>query len=407
MAERVPIPWGWVGFFTALVVLTLLAALGLLRMMQQTAEQEGELDSTPVWRVMVHGEVHLLDEAAMQEFLGKLETGTSVRFQQLRTETDRFIEQEVERAFRPVYAAIPAYIDWYYSLPGEYLRLGHALGGDVADYMADKLKELLFRQSGAEGRLEALPQRLQQGVSDRLRRAGEAIVVDAAREMEAGGGRTVAEMRWELAGELPVDQLAEEALMPTGELARRQLVSLGTGLGAGALVAKGGGVLLVKKAVAGVAGSSGFKAAAALLGKVAAKSALKGGSALAGAGGGALLCAPGGPLALVCGALAGAATWLATDAALLELEEWLHREAFEREMAQAVRAEQRALERALKRLYDSWLKGRMEAFLQSVARKRVEPAPYRPLQELQRKRLNDDGAGAAPAAAPGPPSAPR
>ncbi len=384
-SERASLPWGWIGFFLVLVLLVLAATLAVLKGAQQLMENEGDVRHRLVWRVIVHGELHLLKEAEFQAFRRRLERFADQRLSALIDESDAAIDREVERAFEPVYAAIPAYADWYYSLSGEYLRYAHALGGDLSVYLTRRLEGALFQQSGADKLLEALPERLQADAARRLRRAGEGLLADAAAELGDRGEppQEGGEIRWELSGEIPLDDLASAELKPSRGVMERQLVSLGAGLGTGVLVAKGGASLLVKKMVAGIAGSKGFQLAASVLGKLAAKSAAKGGGALAGIGAGTTLCAPGGAVALICGAGAGIATWVAVDMAALQLDEQLHRDQFEASLRQAVAREEAALKRSLQRVHASWFKSRLDAFSRRVAEGRRAKKGYRPIDTLR------------------------
>ena len=382
MPDRNAIPWGWIGFFTMLAILALLSALGLMRMTKQTIEEQPAVSATPVWQVIVNGRTHLLTEEEFRVFQANLRKSGATHLIQLQKEMDRRIEEAVQHAFEPVYAAIPAYADWYYSLVGEYLRIGHALSGNAAQYMTTELKNLLFDQSGAQARLDGLYKKLQQTASEALQRTGQAVLAEVAEVLPAKKAATETDPGWTLSGELHLDQLVKETLTPDSELARRQLLSLGSAAGAGALVAKGGASLLIKNMVAKVAGSSGFKAAATLLAKTAAKSVAKEAGVLAGAGTGALACSPGGPVALICGAFAGLVTWVGTDALLVSVDELLHRDDLEKEIANAVHKEQQSLENSIKRLYASWLEQRLDDFLHQVAPQDQQPGTYRPLHEL-------------------------
>jgi len=94
-----------------------------------------------------------------------------------------------------------------------------------------------------------------------------------------------------------------------------------------------------------VAAKNSFKAAAALAGKVTAK---KGGSILLSATAATAVCAPGGPLAVLCGIAAGAVTWLAIDKALVEIDESLFRDEMRAELLAALGEQRKALADALK-----------------------------------------------------------
>ena len=108
-------------------------------------------------------------------------------------------------------------------------------------------------------------------------------------------------------------------------------------------ISAGGGVLaglatplLVRTAAAAmaarVARQQGFRAAAELAGKVAARRA--GTITLTAAA--AAACAPGGPLAIVCGAGAALVTWLATDKLLIEIDEFRFRDQMRAEIVEAM-----------------------------------------------------------------------
>jgi len=379
---RARIPWGWVGFFGVLVLLALLSVAALLKGSRELAETRTPVAGEAAWRVIVHGEVYLLNEQEFRRFRKRLGKSVDHRLARLLQGSDALIDRKIEAVFAPVYAAIPRYADWYYSLTGEYLRYAHALGSGVVRYMEEKLKEILFDETGVEQALAELPRQLQPDMMRMVSRAGQGVLTDLSAELEPDGKRKEQEGSWELAGELPMDTLVSEELMPSVGLAGRQLFSLGVGAGARALVAKGGGALLVKKMMATVAGGKSFQLAAGMAGKLAAKSAVKGGGTLAGAGTGALICSPGGPLALLCVAAAGIATWLAVDLVVLEVDEQLNREELEAEIRLAIQTEEQALKESLKRLHASWLKERMNRFRQRATGKDGTLPGYRPIDEL-------------------------
>jgi hypothetical protein len=107
------------------------------------------------------------------------------------------------------------------------------------------------------------------------------------------------------------------------------------------VLAKQAGAEVTAKLVA----TKGFQAAAGLAGKVAAK---KGGSILLSAAGAATLCAPGGPAAALCGIVAGAATWLAVDKTLVEIDEARLRDQMRTDILHALEEQSPILAAALK-----------------------------------------------------------
>jgi hypothetical protein len=99
---------------------------------------------------------------------------------------------------------------------------------------------------------------------------------------------------------------------------------------------------LAKKTAAAVAGKlaakKSFQTGAALTSKTLAK---KGTSSLLSTGVGTALCAPSGPVAILCGVTAGLVTWLTVDKALVELDEAMNREDMRADLLEVL-AEQRA-----------------------------------------------------------------
>ena len=96
-----------------------------------------------------------------------------------------------------------------------------------------------------------------------------------------------------------------------------------SGVGAGIVTSK----VLASKTTAAVVGKvaakKSFQTGAALATKTLAK---KGSSTLLSAGAGAAICAPTGPVAILCGVTAGLVTWFTVDKVLVELDEVLNRE---------------------------------------------------------------------------------
>ena len=117
------------------------------------------------------------------------------------------------------------------------------------------------------------------------------------------------------------------------------------GVGTGIVVSKA----LAKKTAATVAGKlaakKSFQTGAALASKTLAK---KGASSLLSAGIGTALCAPSGPVAILCGVTAGLVTWLSVDKALVELDEALNREDMRADLLEVLAEQKTALGEQLK-----------------------------------------------------------
>jgi hypothetical protein len=226
-------------------------------------------------------------------------------------DADARIENSLETFFGRAEQGVDAYLDWYFTVVGEYQRLGAVAAGDFGALMAEQLDRHLFRDTGFEAWLadttaaldadaEARTGELARGLGGQLRAAADAN--DCTVELLDGPGLAAA------LGD-PLD---------LGRDATRAGASAAAGASAGALTVK-----LLSKQVAGavaakLAAKESLQAAAAVAGKAAAK---KGGSSLASALGAAALCAPSGPWAVLCGIGAGAATWLAVDKVMVEVDE--------------------------------------------------------------------------------------
>ena len=206
----------------------------------------------------------------------------------------------LDDVYRPVYAAIPAYADFHYSVYGEYSELGAAVLGQVG---------------------EQIEKRLFAGFEQRLQRAG--VQIDE---------QFVAAYRDALDAQVRELIPPEQARRPLGDLTRvaidDALSRARITLPIGTIAAVGVGSGALKALTLAIAKKIGAKIAA----KAALKGAAKGTGVLAGAGAGALACSWSGPGAAACGAVGGAAAWLAADHVIIKLDEYFNRDEFEDEL---------------------------------------------------------------------------
>lgn len=236
-----------------------------------------------------------------------------------------------EAAFDAMEGNVDLYLDWYYSLGAEYMRIGHLLAGDLEDYMARR-----FAGTLAQG----------DAFAD-VERALAASLVNSA-EANALYARLSDNILEQNRVALPERQVIvvrqldlREVLTPPehAELfgVQSRLLASGGGAMAGVL-----GGAIAGKLVAKVVTKSSFKLATQAAAKLVASKAA--GTTL-GAGAGA---ATGGAIgsvvpgfgtaigALVGGMLGGLAVGIGIDKALIEFEEAVGREAFRAELLQAL-----------------------------------------------------------------------
>ncbi len=243
---------------------------------------------------------------------------------------DRF-RREVDAAFERLEdEAVGEYLDWYYSLPAEYGRIGMMLQGRLQDYLTEKARET-FRQEKWYRGVEAAFERML-SVDEEARTAYERTVRDILDRNRVDPEDAAFDVTLTAALKDVVQPSLHQDVIP----AAHRLATAGVAGGAGSAAAGGITFIIVQKVTAKVLGKQVLKLAAkaplkAAAGKLA--GAVAGGAAI-----GSLLPGAGTVVgALVGGALVGASLGVAVDGALLELEEALSRDDFERELVAAIR----------------------------------------------------------------------
>jgi hypothetical protein len=224
-------------------------------------------------------------------------------------ETEQRIAREVDLLFAPIEAKVDDYLDWYFTVIGEYERLAALIAGNFPQLMAEQLETHLFQATDFQTHLARIDQAL---VTETLSQLS-----DVSHEMK---DHLSAQARANpcVRGALDMDQLGQlnRDLWRSGGA-----VVAGTATGVAAVVLS---QKVVATVVTKVAAKKSVQAAAAMAAKVAAK---KGAGVLAASVGGLAACSPGGPVAIVCGIAAGGVTWLVIDKVAIEVDEAFSREA--------------------------------------------------------------------------------
>jgi hypothetical protein len=265
--------------------------------------------------------------------------GTSLLLEQARqvvlTENGVAMEgmrEELDYAFSLVEQNVDLYLDWYYSLGGEYTRIAHLLAGNLEQYMSDRLLRTLQQGdvfAGVQGRLQT--------ALDANEMAAEQFLIEARRILAAnsvdpGDYRVEPLLQVELAGILdaPVHQ---DLISLQSRILAGSSGSAVAGVMTGAVAAKLGSRMVAK---------GSFKLAAKALGKlVASKTAGTslgaGAGAAAGAAAGSVVPGIGTAIGAVIGGIAGGlAVGIGIDKALIEFEEAVSRDAFRMELLAAI-----------------------------------------------------------------------
>lgn len=220
------------------------------------------------------------------------------------------IDPALEDAFEPVYAGIPRYLDFHYSLKGEWLELSASVLGQ----MESQLDRQLF--TGLESRIGTISQGLQTDF-DRLWLAS---VEASLAEKPAVKG--------------PFAELARQSVEDArNRIETTAVVFGGLGVGAAALA-------VVPRVVASKLGQK-------IAGKVAVKTGARWATVVSGAGAGGVLCSWAGPAAAACAVAGGIVSWVGVDLAMIKLDEHVSRDEFQQELRALVDEQKAAIRTVL------------------------------------------------------------
>lgn len=383
MIERSPVSGRrfWLGFFTVILLLALAAGFALMKGGRQLARQqlpEAPQQMQKLLYLVVNGQHYVVPESNRLALSLALQDTLGAAGEEERLQLEARIDAAVDATFAPVHDRVGDFADWFYSLTGEYMRYAHAIGGDMGIFLRQKLEETVFVPAALGSNLDNMFAALNGDLADSMRQSGRRLIADLELLIKAharplGAGEPL------IGDTLDMDALLADSLGITGKDINRQLLSALAATGTGVALAKGMGALLAKKTLAKVAATKSFNVAAGLLGKLLAKSSIKGGGVLAGAGTGAAICSPTGPGALVCGAIGGLIAWVAIDKAVIELDEALNRDEFEADIHAAIDAQQMQLKRQLLDVYGGLLMRQLEPLKQSGQDLGTPPGKLRPV----------------------------
>ena len=238
------------------------------------------------------------------------------------------LAQRLDAIFSEAEPGVDRYLDWYFSVLGEYQRLGKLVQGELDQMMAAALERHLF----GEGMF-----------GERLASVGDASLREAASEISAAATRMGATVVTRVRADpcrLGDVNLAPIAGMPR-DVVRVSSSAAGGALGAIAVRT------LAKEAVAATAARAASRQAYSTGSKLLGRTVAKRGGTLALSGSAAGLCAPGGLLALVCGAGVFVASWLGLDKAFIAIDEYRFRDAMRAEILASMKETRQSVEASL------------------------------------------------------------
>lgn len=222
------------------------------------------------------------------------------------------LEGQVDRAFDQLAGNVDSYLDWYYSLKGEYTRIAKLMTGEIETYMERTLAEKLKEEEAFKPIAVALD------AAFAMRQTAATEYQQSVKEILDKGRMSVPESSVKAIANIGLDGILT---LPS----HADEVTLRSRLASGAVATGVGGAVAAKIASKGM-----FKAAAKALSKVAVSKAT--GTAVgAGVGMAAGSFIPGAGT-IIGGVIGGVLAGLFVDKALLKLEEAISREGFKNEI---------------------------------------------------------------------------
>jgi hypothetical protein len=302
-------------------------AVAEIRNSQQTVIQTVEMIGDDYYKPGTAEQIEL----AYLESLGKLEAS----LEQLREATDTGFTQMIDN--------VDDYLDWYYSLPGEYERIVALATGVLENWMAEKLQNYLMQGNvfgPVQLSIESVLQNNQQLRTEHLQKVERILAENRVERMDDSQLEIVRHASLSALKEPPTHSVIVN-------LENRMLISGGIGT-AGAITGAIAGKITAK-----VAGKGIIKLGAQALIKVTAGKAVSAlGGAAAGAAAGMALGSfiPGIGTAIgaaIGGIIGGITIGLTVEKLLLMLEEAFSRDEFKRQILDAIEEERIEFERFL------------------------------------------------------------
>ncbi len=273
-----------------------------------------------LFAVLINNQQLLLDGQTLTAFNADLTRLGDQYSESIELHMQQWLGRWLDESFAMAHQAVPGYLDWYYSMPGSYGRLFHAVSGDLDEYLQQRMSSELIDNSGLGARFRKLEstmsaelQRVHAAQDQGLRSQLWSLYTD--RQSSFAGTAP------EIEHTLDIDRALTLAFQPSEEDLSRWQVSSRASLVAGA----GTFTLLARRAlVPRLMSLSAVQGARRVMAGFAVRLAPRIAIAISAGGSAAAVAAPSGPGALVAGGVAfitAAGTIVVTDYALLKAEE--------------------------------------------------------------------------------------
>ncbi len=267
-----------------------------------------------------------LQQGEIKEVRAELYSQVTAQQQASIDDQNRRIDQGIDQLFAPVEAQVDDYLDWYFTVIGEYERLIALAAGNFTQLLSDELEGRLFTNTDFLNRANGLDQQMSKDALERLSNLSQSV-------------------RDQLAGQVAANPCLRVTLdMPGLDRLNRDAYRAGGAILAGT-AASLGAKELIATTVAKAAATASMKAAAKAAAKIAAK---KTGSVLATTVTATAVCSPSGLFAVICGTVAGVGTWLVVDKVTIEIDEVFSREQMRADILGAIGEQKQQLATELK-----------------------------------------------------------
>ena len=317
--------WGTILFFLCIfIILHFFASRKYYqsRSKQKSTEESVEVKKTKTITIFREIEV-IVDSDRMRENLENNETlRLIVEDLQAKTEnTKKTINLQSKKLFESVYANIDKFLDFHYSVVGEYVELGSMATGEMEKYIQQKLFGDSFGRQ-MEDMLQNISINHKKNIQSHLDVIGSYANkgVDPTLNTQA-----IARLK---------EDIHHHILLQQGKIGTLIIATLAT------------------KITKVVATKLAAKQATIIASKVGVKVGMKSAAAITGATAG-VAC---GPFVWICSPIAAATLWFGTDAVVVSVDEHLHRETFKQEIITALNKQQNKLSTKLIKHYENSIK---------------------------------------------------
>lgn len=351
--------WLWTGFFLVLVSLAIFSTYATMKGNKQLETLRQSTPANPsapppvhLMELIIGGQPYYLGQETLPVLSPALTASLHQQQAKLLAQFTQSLDKTLTAAFFSAQNKVPKFADWYYSLTGEYTRLATAVTGNMAEYLGNQLQQQVF--AGLDEQLDQGLQQLNAEASAQLKQQHMQFIQNFQQLIRQHGGTTELNplQSYKITENTNLDTIWQQMDISDSMIERQVASGLSAlGIFATVTIGKGIGTVVVKQTLAKTIGTKSFQMAAALAAKTATKTAVKSGSALEAGTAGVAICSPTGPIALLCGGIAGIITWVTVDKLFLETDEALHRDKFEQDIQNTLQEQKNHLQQQLAEAY--------------------------------------------------------